>query len=98
MVAGVRDIDRRRMPGAHVATYAPGGHSPVRPCRLRKESARARCIARFSTHPGEPRVYFWWHLPGRLACVRHARAAVPPRALAITSRSLWRAGVAFHLG
>ena len=39
-----------------------------------------------------------WHLCGRLAFVRNAHAAVPLWAPAIAGRSLWRAGVAVHLG
>ena len=37
MAARVRDVDRRGMLGAAVAPYAPRGHPPVRPRRLRAE-------------------------------------------------------------
>src|SRR5918995_2502506 len=48
MAAGVRDIDRRRVPGVAVAAHAPGGHPPVRSCRLRADAPRPRCTARLS--------------------------------------------------
>src|SRR5215207_7624634 len=93
MAAGVRDVDRRRVPGVAVAAHAPRGHPPVRSSRLRADAPRPRCTARLRACPGEPRVHSWWHLRRRLALVRVAYAAVPPWTAAIAGRPLWGAGV-----
>src|SRR5215211_3854938 len=61
MAAGVRDINRRRMPGAAVAAHSPRGHRPVRSCRLRAGTPRPRCAAGLCTHPCEPRIHLRWH-------------------------------------
>src|SRR4051812_34902154 len=98
MAAGVRDIDRRRVPGAAVAPHAPRGHPPARSCRLRADAPRPRCTARLGACPGEPRVHSWWHLRRRLARVRVAYAAVPLWTPAIAGRPLWSAGISVHLG
>ena len=87
MAAGVRDIDRRRMPGAAVAAHPPRGHPPVRSGRLRADASRPRYAARLRAHPCQPRIHSWWRLCGRLALVRDAHAAVPLWAPAIAGRS-----------
>src|SRR5262245_24533608 len=98
MAAGVRDVDRRRMPGAALAAHAARRHPPVRTCRLRADAPPARCTARHHAHPGEPRVHSWRHLRDRLALVRDTHAAVSLWSPAVAGRSLWRAGVSACLG
>src|SRR6476660_298587 len=98
MAAGVRDIDRRRMPGAALVAHAPGGHPPARSCRLRAHTPRPRYAARPRAHSCQPGIHSWWHLRSRLAFVWDAHAAVPLWDLATAGRSLLGAGVPFHLG
>src|SRR5829696_6404148 len=98
MAAGVRDVDRRRVPGVAVAAHAPRGHPPVRSCRLRADAPPPRRATGLGADPGEPRVHPWWHVRGRLARVRDALAAIPPGRPAIASRPLWGAGIPVRLG
>src|SRR5262245_53382468 len=98
MAAGVWNSNRRRMPRAVVATHAPRRHRLVRSCRIRAGAPRPRRAARPRADPGEPRLYFRWHLCGRLASVRNDCAAVLLWIAAVAGCALWRTGLAIHMG
>src|SRR6185437_3207276 len=98
MAAGLRDVDRRWMFGILVAAHAPRGHRLARSDLLRTGTTPRRYAARTRARPCEPRIHSWRQLRDRLDRVRDTDARIPLWTTTIARRSLWRAGVAVHLG